>query len=173
MQSEISNSPDKQKSAILVAIRNMIRGFRKFKVSLLNKGKIKFGKNSYIGTGADFYIPDILIVENNVSIGGNCIIQTNLSIGSNSLISTNVSFIGNDHDLSMNAGSAYHSGRNKPSQITLEGNNFIGFGVTILGNITIGKGAIVGAGSFVNKNVPANSVVGGVPARFLKNRDEL
>ncbi|WP_227645809.1 hypothetical protein [Klebsiella pneumoniae] len=52
----------------------------------------------------------------------------------------------------------------------MEGDNFIGFGSVILGNVTIGKGAIVAACSFVNKDVPPNSVVGGVPAKVLRNR---
>ncbi|HDZ2730741.1 TPA: transferase, partial [Klebsiella pneumoniae] len=64
----------------------------------------------------------------------------------------------------------YFSGRNKPATIVLEGDNFIGFGSVILGNVTIGKGAIVAACSFVNKDVPPNSVVGGVPAKVLRNR---
>jgi len=44
----------------------------------------------------------------------------------------------------------------------------IGSNATILCGVTIGEGAIVGAGSVVTRNVPANSVVAGVPARLLK-----
>jgi acetyltransferase-like isoleucine patch superfamily enzyme len=44
----------------------------------------------------------------------------------------------------------------------------IGSGATILANITVGENAIVGAGSVVTKNVPANAIVAGNPARVLR-----
>lgn len=44
----------------------------------------------------------------------------------------------------------------------------IGSGSTILANVTIGEGAIVGAGSVVTKDVPANTIVAGNPARVLR-----
>jgi acetyltransferase-like isoleucine patch superfamily enzyme len=45
----------------------------------------------------------------------------------------------------------------------------IGSGCTILANVTVGENSIVGAGSVVTKNVPAESVVAGNPARVLRN----
>lgn len=48
----------------------------------------------------------------------------------------------------------------------------IGSGCTILSNVTIGEKAIVGAGSVVTKDVPANTIVAGNPARVLRNIDE-
>ena len=46
--------------------------------------------------------------------------------------------------------------------------SWIGMGATILSGVTIGDGAIIAAGSVVNKDVPANALVGGVPARVLR-----
>jgi len=48
----------------------------------------------------------------------------------------------------------------------------IGSGATILCNVTIGENAIVGAGSVVTKDVPANAIVAGNPAKFLRFVDE-
>ena len=48
----------------------------------------------------------------------------------------------------------------------------IGSGCTILANITIGENALVGAGSVVTKDVPANSIVAGNPARVLRYIDQ-
>jgi acetyltransferase-like isoleucine patch superfamily enzyme len=48
----------------------------------------------------------------------------------------------------------------------------IGSGCTILANITIGENAIVGAGSVVTKDVPANTIVVGNPAKFLRYVDQ-
>jgi acetyltransferase-like isoleucine patch superfamily enzyme len=44
----------------------------------------------------------------------------------------------------------------------------IGSGATILSKVTIGENAIVGAGSVVTKDVPANAIVAGNPAKFLR-----
>ena len=45
---------------------------------------------------------------------------------------------------------------------------WIGMNVTILKGVTIGDGAIIAAGAVVNKDVPANTLVGGVPAKVIK-----
>jgi acetyltransferase-like isoleucine patch superfamily enzyme len=47
---------------------------------------------------------------------------------------------------------------------------WIGYGATILGNITVGTGSIVGARALVQADVPPYSVVGGVPAKVLRKR---
>lgn len=47
---------------------------------------------------------------------------------------------------------------------------WIGASATVLGGVTIGDGAMIGAGSLVNKDVPARSVVGGVPAQLIRLR---
>ncbi|WP_247235612.1 DapH/DapD/GlmU-related protein [Telluribacter sp. SYSU D00476] len=52
--------------------------------------------------------------------------------------------------------------------IVVKRNAWIGAGATILPGVTIGENAIVAAGAVVAKDVPANTVVGGVPARFIK-----
>ena len=48
---------------------------------------------------------------------------------------------------------------------------WIGGRVLLLPGVKVGKGAIVGAGAIVTKDVPPMVVVGGVPAKFIKNRD--
>ena len=45
----------------------------------------------------------------------------------------------------------------------------IGSGVTVLANITIGENALIGAGSIVTRDVPANAIVAGYPARLLRS----
>lgn len=165
-------SPDKPASLLKSRIRFLLRELRWLRVILLNRGKITRGDNCYFGSSAEIYVPETLVMERNISIGSNFILQTNARIGADSLISSRVSFIGNDHDLFSKDKSAYFSGRNPPATIVLEGNNFVGFGATILGSVTIGKDSIVAACAFVNKDVPPNSIVAGVPAKVIGRRYE-
>jgi acetyltransferase-like isoleucine patch superfamily enzyme len=53
--------------------------------------------------------------------------------------------------------------------VTLERGVFVGAGVTILAGVTIGAGSLVAAGSVVTENVPARTLVAGVPARPLRS----
>ena len=55
--------------------------------------------------------------------------------------------------------------------VIIEGYNWIGANVTIIGGVRIGKGAIIAAGSLVNKNVEPNAIYGGIPAKFISYRE--
>jgi maltose O-acetyltransferase len=55
-----------------------------------------------------------------------------------------------------------------PSPIIIEDDVWIATRATILKGVHIGKGAVVAAGAVVTRNVPAYSIVGGVPARVIK-----
>lgn len=165
--------PDKPRGRALLLVAKFVRLCRRLLLSIKVRGKVSFGINSYIGKRADVYIPTSAVIGDNVSIASDFFSQVDFVIGNNSLISSKVSFIGNDHDLSINLDSAYHSGRLPPSKIVLEGNNFIGFGSTILGDVNIGYGSVIAANSFVNKNVPAGVVVAGIPAKEIKKRADL
>ncbi|HSF53732.1 MAG TPA: DapH/DapD/GlmU-related protein [Algoriphagus sp.] len=53
--------------------------------------------------------------------------------------------------------------------ILIKKNAWIGAGATILPGVTVGENAVVAAGAVVSKDVSANTVVGGIPAKFIKN----
>jgi acetyltransferase-like isoleucine patch superfamily enzyme len=53
------------------------------------------------------------------------------------------------------------------------GNNvWIGYGACVLRGVTVGDNAVIGTNAVVTRDVPANAVVGGVPARLIRMRDE-
>ena len=54
--------------------------------------------------------------------------------------------------------------------ITVEDDVWLGFRVTVLSGVTVGRGAVVAAGSVVTKDIPPYSIVGGVPARVIRYR---
>ena len=59
-----------------------------------------------------------------------------------------------------------------PAPIRLGKNVWVGSNSTILQGVTVGDNAIIAAGSVVTKDVPANMIVGGVPARYIRNIDK-
>jgi acetyltransferase-like isoleucine patch superfamily enzyme len=56
-----------------------------------------------------------------------------------------------------------------PKAIHIKKNAWVGAGATILPGVTIGENAVVAAGAVVSKDVAPNTIVGGVPAKFIKN----
>ena len=60
--------------------------------------------------------------------------------------------------------------RRKADWVTIGHDVWIGHGVTVMAGVTIGTGAVIGAGAVVTRDVAPYTVVGGVPARFIKRR---
>ncbi|MFC4097471.1 DapH/DapD/GlmU-related protein [Euzebyella saccharophila] len=58
-----------------------------------------------------------------------------------------------------------------PKKVVIKKNAWIGAGATLLPGVTIGKNSVVAAAALVNKDVPANTVVAGVPAKVIKQID--
>lgn len=92
--------------------------------------------------------------------------QGGISIGDGVLIGHNVVIATLNHDVSPQKRDTMH-----PAPVVIKKNVWIGSNATILPGVTIGEGAIVAAGAVVTKDVSANSIVGGVPAKWMKNID--
>lgn len=93
--------------------------------------------------------------------------QGGITIGENSLIGHNVVLA------SLNHGLAPHDrGTLYPAPIMIGKNVWIGSNATVLAGVTIGDNAVIAAGAVVTKDVAKNTIVGGVPAKFLKNIDQ-
>ena len=103
-------------------------------------------------------------------IGRTCSICSGVKIGKYSMLANEVLITGSDHifdnvDLPM-----YFSGRPEAPDTIIGDDCWIGARTIIMRGVKIGNGAIVAAGAVVTKDVKPYSVVGGVPAKFIKMR---
>jgi acetyltransferase-like isoleucine patch superfamily enzyme len=123
--------------------------------------------------GLDMSEPYNVSLGHHVYINKNCSITTTASrvdLGNYIMIGPNVTIIAQDHDFSdykkpMMLNNDYNKG-----DIKIEDDVWIGANATILAGVTVHRGAIIGAGAVVTKDVPAFSIVGGVPAKVIKYR---
>lgn len=133
-------------------------------------GKLMFekcGKNVDIGRHVSF--SSKVSLGDNSSIGDNAYINGTLTIGNNVMVAANCAFIATNHvisrvDIPMNQQGEIE----KP--IIIDDDVWIGYGVTILPGVHIGKGSIIAAGAVCSKDVPEYVIVGGVPAKMIKAR---
>jgi acetyltransferase-like isoleucine patch superfamily enzyme len=112
---------------------------------------INYGKNTTIGKNV-FINFDCVFLD----LGG-------ITIEDNVLIAPKVSLLSEGHPLSTVERQSL-----VPGPIHIKKNAWIGAGATILPGVTIGENAVVAAGAVVSKDVPANTIVGGVPAKAIK-----
>jgi serine O-acetyltransferase len=125
--------------------------FYKKKLFLLAKVSdflIRIIKNSviysstHIGEGTIFAYGGIaVVIHKRAYIGKNCVIGTNVTIG----------------------------GKSKCKNLPVIADHvYIATGAKVLGDISIGEGSVIGANAVVIKDVPARSIVGGIPAKIIK-----
>ncbi len=141
---------------------------------------VKVGRNFHLGLMTWISAPDRLEIGDDVLIGKLCTIQCNGSIGDGVLIANNDGVIGRiDHEfreIGILVRNAPHISSSKSlqkdcrSRIDIGSDVWIGFGSTILSGVSIGRGAIVAAGSVVMGNVGAYDIVSGNPARRIGRR---
>ena len=91
-------------------------------------------------------------------------IRGGIFIGDGALIGHNVVLATLNHAMS-----PHDRGTMIPAPIHIGKNVWIGSNATILPGVTIGDGAIVAAGAVVTRDVPENTIVGGVPARIMRH----
>jgi len=124
-----------------------IQSFEAVRIECLPNAVLEIGNKSYINHDSEIRCREHISIGNNVSIAYNVLIQ--------------------DSD--------YHTmyderGNEKPQTlpIVIEDDVWIGANAIILKGVTLGKGCVVAAGSVVTKGVPAYALVGGNPARIIK-----
>lgn len=150
---------------------------------------VKLGKNVKLSKFINLYgcsigdntkIGAFVEVQKNAEIGKNCKISSHtficegVTIGDNCFIGHGVVFINDNYPKAINLDKSLESEKDWSNRFVKTNVGLgvsIGSNTTILGDIKIGKRAVIGAGSVVVKNIPAGEIWAGNPAGFLRKID--
>lgn len=122
-------------------------------VIIQGTGKVVIGENSFIGSFT--------------TIGSN----SSVYIGKNVMIAQSVSIRDTDHKFEDIDTPMIHQGI-ITDDVIIKDNVWIGYGAVITKGVTVNEGAIIAANAVVTKNVPKNAIMGGVPAKLIRYRND-
>ncbi len=146
---------------------------RRLELQIGDKAEIRFGRFVWIGDGSK-----IRCHEGEVEIGAKtvmgqeCTISAyqRVRIGAECVIADRAMFIDFDHGV-VEVERPIRLQGIYMRDVEVGSNVWIGYGACVLRGVSVGDNAIVGTNSVVTKDVPANAVVGGIPARIIRMRD--
>ena len=145
---------------------------------------VKLGKDVKLSTFINLYgceigdetkIGAFVEIQKNSTVGKRCKISSHtficegVTIEDNVFVGHGVTFINDSYPRATTASGELQTEADwKVEKTIVSRGASIGSGCTILSNVSIGENAIVGAGSVVTKDVPANAIVAGNPAKILR-----
>ena len=130
--------------------------------------RIRIGEGSIIHWQARFFKPSGVTIGNHTTIGNNAFLdgRCGLSFGNCVVTGSEIMIYTLQHDTD----SPTFSVTGGP--VIIEDYVYLGPRVIVLPKVRIGKGAVVAAGAVVTEDVPPYAVVAGVPARFIRERNQ-
>lgn len=145
----------------------------KLKLPLIKNMVHHLGLNSTISTNVKMLNPKQIYIGNRVGIARDAVLdgRGKLKIGDDTMVGFESVILTSTHnsnriDIPTNKQGMFFA------PVAIGNNVWIGTRAIIMPGVTIGDGAIIGANAVVTKDVDNYTVVGGVPARFIKKRDE-
>jgi acetyltransferase-like isoleucine patch superfamily enzyme len=142
------------------------------KIEIGKQARVRFGRWTWIGHGTKIrcHEGEVRIGDKTV-LGQECTISAyqHVSIGEQCIVADRAMLIDFDHNVTEVEQPVRAQGIYK-RDVRVGSNVWIGYGAQILRGVSIGDNAIVGASAVVTKDVPANAVVAGVPARVIRMR---
>lgn len=142
----------------------------------LGKANILIGSNSCVSEGCWLNVNHRETKKKSIQIGNNCFIGKQnffssgdvILIGDYTLTTIGCKFIGSTHKFDDPQIPYLLSGTTSDDRIQIGVNCFFGAGSTVIGNVKIGHGSVIGAESVVLKDIPPFSVAVGSPAQVVK-----
>jgi maltose O-acetyltransferase len=125
---------------------------------------VNIERGVFFGTG------ETISIGRNSGIGANGFVSRGTRIGNYVMIGPDVLILNQNHSSRRTDVPMSEQGFDLPAPVTIEDDVWIGARVILLPGVSIGTGAIVGAGAVVSKDVPPGAVVVGTPARVVKYR---
>ena len=147
----------------------MVGGYNFLRNKYIRNSFSLFGRNSILSDGVIVNYPQHISIGDGVSIGYGVYLSASsgakIVIGERCAIASGVRFVTPTHDYNVLPISS--KGINK--SINIGNDVWIGTAAIILPGVTIGDRSVIAAGAVVNMDVPADTIVGGVPAKVIKN----
>jgi acetyltransferase-like isoleucine patch superfamily enzyme len=146
---------------------------RGIEIEIARRGRVDFGRFVWIGDRTKIRCHEGLVEIGAKSVlGQECTISAyqHVRIGEQCVIADRAMFIDFDHGVVEVERPIRKQGIYK-RDVEVGNNVWIGYGACILRGVRVGDNSIIGTNSVVTKDVPANAVVGGIPARVLRMRE--
>jgi acetyltransferase-like isoleucine patch superfamily enzyme len=146
---------------------------RRLELQIARRGRLEFGRFVWIGDGTKIRCHEgIVEIGAKTVMGQECTISAyqRVRIGEQCVIADRAMFIDFDHGVVEVERPIRVQGIYK-RDVEVGSNVWIGYGACILRGVRVGDNSIVGTNSVVTKDVPANAVVAGIPARVIRMRE--
>ncbi|MZH01949.1 MAG: acyltransferase [Nitrospinae bacterium] len=143
------------------------------RIHVVGTGNIQLGKYVRLGIDSELETTDKGMIEigNDVRINRGCTLASHsgITIGDYSMLGEYVSIRDANHGMEPGQPMRFQPHRTKPVHIGQD--VWIGRGSCVLPGVTIGDGAVIGANSVVNRDVPAHTISAGAPCKVIKIRN--
>lgn len=158
-------------------VMNLLFSLPRYRIFIFLKKIFLQAMGAKIGKGVIIY-PGVwiapgrnLVIEDHVDLAKDVLITTSggVEIGERTLIGYRTQIISSDHTIPP-IGVPFPVSGDNHKKIVIGKDVWIGGNCLITAGVTIGDGVVVAGGSVVTKNIPKNSIVGGVPAKIIKMR---
>jgi acetyltransferase-like isoleucine patch superfamily enzyme len=142
-------------------------------IQIGDRGSVELGRWSWVGHGCKIRCHEgTVAIGAKTVMGQECTISAyqHVSIGRECVIADRVMLIDFDHGMVEVDRPIREQGIYK-RDVRVGNNVWIGYGACVLRGVTVGDNAVIGTNAVVTDDVPANAVVGGVPARVIRMRE--
>ncbi len=142
-------------------------------IGIKKDGLIQFDGRVFLAGFNQLYSSGRLVLGDGITINeySRIIAHESITIGDNVTIAKFVTVVDHDHSFAIENGNLKLNGYTT-APIRIGSNILIGDKVTILKGVEIGDNVVIACNSVVNRNVPANCLVGGSPARVIRRLNE-